>query len=186
MKKLMLFSALLLTMTSVPVFAEKAATVEKIEASNAKDPATEVMQTHNGKEAKVAEKAAIELNDVISTSNNIVSLKLNDGATWTLEEKTKFAFRAAVEKKAVYELLEGAANYSAADKSAAIVVKINDKSYELSAGAKVHFSYADKLTELKITEGTVKFGDQVFDKDKTVRVDEQGKASVFKLRGVRG
>jgi hypothetical protein len=184
MKKLML-AGVLLTVITLPVFAKTVAVVEKIQISNA---VKKVTQTRDGKETNLGEKQAVEFNDVINSGDNIVSLKMDDASIWTLEEKTTFTVHSAEENKPVYELLVGSANYSAAEGVGEVLVKINNKVFMVSAKAKINFAYLDteKMIELKVTEGTVKFGNQVFDKEVTVRIDEQGKATTFKLRGFRG
>lgn len=188
MKKLMVLGLFLLAVTTLPVSAGGVATIEKIQGAEGGAAAKNVAVTRAGKEVAVPENGSLELNDVLSTANNAVTLKVENGSMWSLAEKTKLSMLPAQDKKSTYGLLDGAAEYKAGEKQGEIIVKINDKDYLVSAGAKVSFSYAAQITSLVISEGTVKFGKLVFDKSKPVRIDAQGKEIIDnapKMRGIR-
>lgn len=189
MKKLMVSVLFLLAVTALPVAAVGVATVEKIQAAAESTAVKNVTVVRAGKEVAVPESGSLELNDVLSTADNAVTLKVENDSTWSLAEKTKFSILPAQDKKSVYALLDGTAEYKAGVKQGEIFVKINGKDYLVSADAKVSFSYAGQIASLLISNGTVKLGKQVFDKVKPVRIDAQGNVIIDnapKMRGLRG
>ncbi len=186
MKKLMVWVLFLLVFTTLPVAAKGVATVDSIQGSE-ESVAKDLTVVREGKAAAVAENDSIETNDIVDTTNKTVTLKTQNGSVWALEEKTKFSIHAATkEGKPVYVLLDGSAQYKAGEKAGEAIIRINEKDYLLSVGAKVKFSRGTDVTSVTILGGTVTFGKQVFDSNKTIKIDAQGNVNVPKMRGIRG
>lgn len=189
MKNLTILALFLSAFIALPVAAKGLATVEKIQTVEENAAAKTVTVVRTGKETAVSENEGIESNDVLNTADKAVTLKTQNGSVWSLGKKTRFSMQSAQDDKVVYVLLEGTAEYKAADKSGEAVVKINDKSYAVSAGGKANFSYDTETTFLTVISGTVKFGKQVFDSSKTMKIDAKGNATIMttpKTRGLRG
>jgi hypothetical protein len=132
----------------------------------------------------------IKLNDVINTDTKTVTLKMQNGATWILDEKTKFRVVEYQGNKGIYELIEGdLANYAAGKKSAEAVIRINKQNYIVKANAQVEVSYDNDVTTVAVSEGSVKFTGGVISKGNTAKIDAQGKVEIRKSpkkRGIRG
>jgi hypothetical protein len=187
MKKLMVSVLFSLMVTTLPVAAKGIVAVEKIQESEENTITPKVTLVKSGKTqgVEVSEHDNLELNDVLDTGNKVVILKTQDGSSWSLKEKTKFSITATA-GKVIYNLIDGVAEYQAAEQAAEITVKISGKEYLISANGRVSFSYDDEMVTLKIIDGTVKFGNLVFDSNKTVKIDAQGNVNISKMRGIRG
>jgi len=186
MKKLMALILFLLAVTALPAAADGLAVIEKIQGAEESNAAKNISVTRAAKEVVASETDSLDANDVVDTANKAVTLKTQNGSIWSLEEKTKFSILPAQGDKAVYALLDGAAEYKAGDKAGEILVKINGKDLQVSAGAKVYFSRAAEITSFRVSEGTVKFGKQTFERNTTVKIDAQGNVTIPKMRGIRG
>ncbi len=189
MKKFNL-SVLLLAMVVTPVYADGVATIEKVEIEEGVTATQELSVTRDGQVIVLTADNEVKLNDVIDTDTKKVLLKMQNGAMWGLDEKTKFKVVEYQGNKVVYELIEAElATYDAGKKAAEAIIRINKRDYTASSDAQVEFSYDNEDTTVVVLAGTVKFAGEVVKKDKTAKIDAQGKVQInttLKTRGIRG
>jgi hypothetical protein len=190
MKKFNLIALLLWATVVTPVCAEGVATIQKIEIEEGVVATKDLTVTRDGKPSVLVTNNEIMLNDVIDTDTKKATLKMQNGAVWDLDEKTKFKVVEFQGKKAVYELLEGdLAVYTAGKKTSEAIIRVNKQNYTASSGAIVEFSFDNEVTTVVVEEGSVKFAGGVVKKDKTAKIDAQGKVEIsktLKKRGIRG
>ena len=186
MKKLSAIALFLLTITALPGYAQEVATIKQIQLEEGVTATKTVTITRAGKVSTLATNAEVKVNDVLEIDNKSVIVKMQNGATWTLDEKTKFSIADYQANKAVYVLIEGDANYQAGKKAPEATIKINNKDYLASAGANLSVSYDNEVTLLIVRAGSVKVANQVVSQGNRVTINAQGEVHISKDRGIRG
>lgn len=190
MKRFNLIALLLLATVVTPVYAEGVATIQKIEIEEGVVTTKDLTVTRDGQDTVLVIDNEINLNDVIDTDTKKVTLKMQNGATWILDEKTKFRVVEYQGNKGTYELIEGdLANYNSGKKSAEAVIRINKQNYLVKANAQVEVSYDNEVTTVAVVDGSVKFAGGVISKGNTAKIDAEGKVEIRKIskkRGIRG